>query len=767
MTGLYVVGGAPVGGSITPSAGGTFLHGTCFTRAALSQGPIRYNLYAQTITAAKITAGPLSYALLGNVHTSVTSKVPIGITGTLILSATGITQVKGAVSLPVTNLAGKMLTAVKASIPFVPNGVLASKVPAQVKGQGTLTLPMSLLTGSIDTQVKSTSTISTRIPNATPLTGNIRTSVKGKTFFHAGYVQYDQMEELTDWTWSVDVAGPTISDIEYSLDALILAVDFQSGLTINYQNVPYAAATQFAQAKDIEKYYNQNIKGIYAPMMEWWPLPAPPGPPSSKKSLFAKLKTALTATGVISTNAVGLSARLMSTVSGTNTMAFSGTEALAGKITTQAKGSLSQAPTGVLKGIITTITKGSMPINLEAVLQGNITTTVRGKLTNSPTTILRSICSPRMMGRAVLLPNTPGLMISTLKSCTKGLLGPITQTASLSGQSRLTTRLANSISASTLIAGRSSAQVKIKDTLALTALPPPPPPPPPPPTYTISITAPAPNATVSGNITFTGVASGFVNVEVWWNGAIVPGARTTPDSNTFAYTVAASTTGISNGNQTFTVFGWDAPAGQPFTHTANTAVVLNVNNPSPPPPPPPSGTPTAIAGKGCVNKSNFIFGTQAGSTITDYNSWVAAGWGNFQKFEGWQDVTTFGATDGSGPTYSQCYQFFSDHVDLLAIWNGGPLVQQAANGSVISGRLEMFTNKQAIGYYEAMIKIPGGLSGSWPAWWCIGQSESNASVGTSTWGPEIDCFEFYNADTKDLQATLHHGGAGQNNFMNN
>lgn len=57
------------------------------------------------------------------------------------------------------------------------------------------------------------------------------------------------------------------------------------------------------------------------------------------------------------------------------------------------------------------------------------------------------------------------------------------------------------------------------------------------------------------------------------------------------------------------------------------------------------------------------------------------------------------------------------------------------------------------GYYEARVKMPGGV-GVWPAFWL----NSDASVqGRLGWPPEIDIFEFVNNGVEDKTNTLHSG----------
>ena len=57
------------------------------------------------------------------------------------------------------------------------------------------------------------------------------------------------------------------------------------------------------------------------------------------------------------------------------------------------------------------------------------------------------------------------------------------------------------------------------------------------------------------------------------------------------------------------------------------------------------------------------------------------------------------------------------------------------------------------GYYEARVKMPGGL-GVWPAFWL---NSDVSSTGALSWPPEIDIFEFVNNGVEDTTNMLHSG----------
>jgi beta-glucanase (GH16 family) len=57
------------------------------------------------------------------------------------------------------------------------------------------------------------------------------------------------------------------------------------------------------------------------------------------------------------------------------------------------------------------------------------------------------------------------------------------------------------------------------------------------------------------------------------------------------------------------------------------------------------------------------------------------------------------------------------------------------------------------GYYEARVKVPGGL-GVWPAFWL---NSDVSDAGKLSWPPEIDIFEFVNNGVEDTTSMLHSG----------
>jgi hypothetical protein len=168
--------------------------------------------------------------------------------------------------------------------------------------------------------------------------------------------------------------------------------------------------------------------------------------------------------------------------------------------------------------------------------------------------------------------------------------------------------------------------------------------------------------------------------------------------------------------------------------------------------------PLAIRGTGWARKSNLNFGTKA--EIARFTDLLRAGWymtptPTFLNRE-CQTYSTTNNTDAN-PNF----QVFPDHCDIVAIWNGGPIVPALGNGSISSlmVRYDLPDGSgapNAIGYYELSAKVPS-VGGAWPAWWTIGHLPGGGR-GSYTWGPEIDIFEFNNTDSTMVSSTLHKGG---------
>jgi hypothetical protein len=167
--------------------------------------------------------------------------------------------------------------------------------------------------------------------------------------------------------------------------------------------------------------------------------------------------------------------------------------------------------------------------------------------------------------------------------------------------------------------------------------------------------------------------------------------------------------------------------------------------------------PLAVSGTNWRQKSNWNFGASGG--IGRFTDWLTAGWfmnptPTFLNNE-CETYSTLNNTDRN-PNF----QAFGDHCDIVAIWNGGPIVSALGNGAITSLMIRYDppdTNgaPNAVGYYELTSKVPSA-GGAWPAWWTIGHRPGGGRYG-GVWGPEIDIFEFNNTDTRVVSSTLHKG----------
>lgn len=171
----------------------------------------------------------------------------------------------------------------------------------------------------------------------------------------------------------------------------------------------------------------------------------------------------------------------------------------------------------------------------------------------------------------------------------------------------------------------------------------------------------------------------------------------------------------------------------------------------------PGKVPLAISGTNWKQKSNWNFGTSGG--IAHFSDWLKAGWfmtptPTFLNNE----CETYSTTNNTDQNPN--FQAFADHCDIVAIWNGGPIVSALGNGSISSLMIrhdlpDANGAPNAVGYYELTSKVPS-VGGAWPAWWTIGHRRGAGRWG-GVWGPEIDIFEFTSTDTKTVSSTLHKG----------
>ena len=258
-------------------------------------------------------------------------------------------------------------------------------------------------------------------------------------------------------------------------------------------------------------------------------------------------------------------------------------------------------------------------------------------------------------------------------------------------------------------------------------------------TYTLSVSSPAANATVKGTIQIVGQAPGFLNVEVSDSSGTLLG-HTTPNS-AGAYTATVDTTRLANGTTPLTINAWDSPAGQPFAHTAQATLALNVSNPTPNPtasPQPTGGLPAPIAG----TNYRLVWSDEFNGTSVDASKWnkvgpwggpVSSKWANFSysassvsEANGVATITARNTGGGPGGT-----------------WTGGIL---STNG------LYHFE----YGFVEVYAKLPAAGQGFWPAIWLM----NNSSPGSSD---ELDMMEWVGNDPTGVVQSMHYDPGGNVN----
>ncbi len=165
------------------------------------------------------------------------------------------------------------------------------------------------------------------------------------------------------------------------------------------------------------------------------------------------------------------------------------------------------------------------------------------------------------------------------------------------------------------------------------------------------------------------------------------------------------------------------------------------------------GAPAATRGTGWRRHAQWRFGTAPGNNVTRFSDWLRTGW-FMNETPRWlnDECETYNTTDLSDGNPN--FMPFADHCDIVAIWNGGLVTSARGNGSISSLMMRYnVPSPSAIGYYELECRIPS-VSGAWPAWWTIGHAPGTPQ-GASTWGPEIDIFEFYDTKSDVVEATLH------------
>ena len=259
---------------------------------------------------------------------------------------------------------------------------------------------------------------------------------------------------------------------------------------------------------------------------------------------------------------------------------------------------------------------------------------------------------------------------------------------------------------------------------------------------------------VHGQVTVSGKAPGFQNVEVW-DGTHTdpPLARTTPSADG-SFTTMVDTSTLVTGATTWMVHAWDSAPHQSFMHSDEVDIPLTIQTSS-------SGSPCdgqTCSGHGTCSVSGS---TAACKCDSGYHAAGLSCVPNSTGGDGTPDPGTAYVPSGYKLTFSDEFdgtkldtgkwntlapfgvQFFSDsHQQQAFIPQGVTL----ANGLVTftAQRSTGNTNGQPYssgsittngtfthGYFEARVRVPAG-KGFWPAYWL---------TSSTRWPPEWDIFE--------------------------
>ena len=170
-----------------------------------------------------------------------------------------------------------------------------------------------------------------------------------------------------------------------------------------------------------------------------------------------------------------------------------------------------------------------------------------------------------------------------------------------------------------------------------------------------------------------------------------------------------------------------------------------------------------------TQKANWDFGTNTGNNIKKLSDLVAAGWhASDGAFNVNSEVQTFPQSDSQLTDTNPCFQPQADYCDIVAVWNGGPLVGGAANGNCQSLQIQypvdLNLGMRVAGYYEGTFKCYK-VSGLWPAWWTTSHTIGSLNYFDTPWGPEIDILEMEPGDqtTSFGAGTLHAANNSSNN----
>jgi len=279
---------------------------------------------------------------------------------------------------------------------------------------------------------------------------------------------------------------------------------------------------------------------------------------------------------------------------------------------------------------------------------------------------------------------------------------------------------------------------------------------PPIPDFTLVVDTPSSGDTLEGEVTVSGRAPGFLNVEVWDAEHMKPPlAQATPDdSGSFVMTIDVSS--LDAGTTMWTIYAWDSPPGEPFNQTKNVILNLTIVRDS--------CSEQTCSGHGtCVVEGGIAtcdceqdYHAVGLSCVSDQSSdegqpdpastYVPEGYTlTFSdEFEGdtldtnkWNHLAPYGVQWYSDSGQKQA--FIADAIRLdngIVTFTAQPSSRSDTNGQPYSSGGLTTNGTFTHGYFEARVKVPAG-KGLWPAFW---------TTSSERWPPEWDIFEIIDGE---------------------
>ncbi|MBN1653901.1 MAG: family 16 glycosylhydrolase [Deltaproteobacteria bacterium] len=269
--------------------------------------------------------------------------------------------------------------------------------------------------------------------------------------------------------------------------------------------------------------------------------------------------------------------------------------------------------------------------------------------------------------------------------------------------------------------------------------------------YTLVVNAPSSGDMLEGSVTVSGMAPGFLNVEVWDpQHKKPPLAQATPEGDgTFTTTIDVSS--LATGSTIWTVYAWDSPPGESFNHTTSVSLQVTI------------GTNTCseqtcsghgvcmvesgramciceddyhAVGLSCVSDQIEVDGQPDPGTKYVPDGYQLAFSDEFNASSldtsTWNTLAPFGVQWYSDSDQKQA--FVADAVGLsngIATFTAQPSSRSDTNGQPYSSGGITTNGTFTHGYFEARVKVPEG-KGLWPAFWL---------TSSERWPPEWDVFE--------------------------